>query len=309
MEGNFKELLDLVKKKPELNSLFLEIGKDECIIQLINELVTISPDLRLLNRQELSKENLIKRIERFVESTKKKDLLDDTDEFGNPKEPTQFIPPLVRGQLIKVKFSAVGSELDNIHFAIVWDALPNRDTIQIIPTESMKGTIKETKHRFNIGKIRPLARETAVCLEQVTCISRKRIIQTEFTNKNIPIYISDDQEGRIEEGFRVLLLREESLLEHIISNNFKFFPVFDEPEKQLKHLLRPLKNKHYDKKTLIYQLYNESDEYTIIWKKTSLDRKQRKNLLLNMANVKDTDTKNREILRVEIYNNILKKFQ
>ncbi|MGH0708288.1 hypothetical protein ACQVVB_14505 [Bacillus paranthracis] len=305
MDSENQQFIDLIRNKPHLKQLFLDVGQDAQLARLLQELISVTDDNRPLNKQVISRERIFERIERFIQCSKEADQVDDTDGQGAPKQPTQFVPPLTKGQLIKVKFSAVGSELDSEHYAIVWDVIPNRDSVQVIPTESMKRKTKETKHRFNIGKIRPLMLETAICLEQMTCISRKRIVKTEFTKQNIPVYISSAQEKRIEEGFRVMLLNEESLLEHLIKNNLKFIPQFGNPVQQLSHLLRPLASKDYNKKTLTYTLYNNPNEYTINWVKTSLNREIRKKFIQDLANVTDTETKSRIVARNEIYQKIL----
>nr|WP_259548622.1 hypothetical protein [Heyndrickxia oleronia] len=305
MPSEHQDLIDLIANKPHLKDLFVEVGADIQLTQLLQELISVTDDNRPLNGQIISRSTIFERTERFIKCSKKADEVDDTDDQGHPRQPTQFVPPLTKGQLIKAKFSAVGSELDKEHFAIVWDAIPNRDSIQVIPTESMKSKIRETKHRFSIGKIRPLTLATAVCLEQMTCISRKRIVKTEFTNQNIPVYLSSDQEQRIEEGIRVMLLNEESLLEHLLKNNLKFIPQFDNPAQQLSHLLRPLKSKDYDKKVLTYTLYNDSTEYKVTWVKTSLNKDRRIKIIRSLANVIDTETKNRITARNEIYQQML----
>ncbi|BDH63599.1 hypothetical protein MTP04_37290 [Lysinibacillus sp. PLM2] len=305
MPSEHQDIIDLLADKPYLKDLFLEVGLDSQLTQLLQELISVTDDDRPLNGQVISRSTIFERTERFIQCSRKVDEVDNTDDQGQPRQPTQFVPPLTKGQLIKAKFSAVGSELDREHFAIVWDAIPNRDSIQVIPTESMKSKIKETKHRFSIGKIRPLSLATAVCMEQITCISRKRIVKTEFTKQNIPVYLSSDQEKRIEEGIRVMLLNEESLLEHLIKNNLKFIPQFDNPAQQLTHLLRPLMSKSYDKKVLTYTLYNDSTEYKITWVKTSLKKERRVRTIQSLANVIDTDTKDRITARNEIYQKML----
>jgi hypothetical protein len=306
MRSEHQDLIDLITRKPHLKDLFLAVGTDEQLTRLLQELVSVSDDIRPLNGQVISRSTILDRTERFIQCSKKADEVDDTDNQGRSKKPTRFVPPLEKGQLIKAKFTAVGSELDKEHYAIVWDVIPNRDSVQVIPTESMKNKTKETKHRFSIGKIRPLVLETVVCLEQMTCISRKRIVQTEFTKQNIPVYISPDQEQRIKEGFRVMLLKEESLLEHLLKNNVKFVPKFSNPTQQLSHLLRPLASKDYNKKVLTYTLYNDPTEYKITWVKTSLTKDQRNEMILSLANVIDTETKDRVTARNEIYQQMLK---
>lgn len=305
MSNNHQELLDLISRKPELENLFLGIGKDNQLINLMHELTSVTDDIRPLNGQVIPRSLILERTERFIQCSKKADEVDDTDENGDSREPSIFFPTLTKGQLIKAKFSAVGSELDKEHFAIVWDVIPNRDSIQVIPTESMKSKIRETKHRFSLGKVRPLTLPTAVCLEQMTCISRKRIVQTEFTKRNTPVYLTEAQERRIEEGFRVMLLNEESLLEHLIKNNIKYIPQFGDPVSQLSHLLRPLSSKRYDKKILTYTLYNDPNAYEVTWVKTSMPVKQRNYVIRSLANVVDTETKDRETARSEIYKNML----
>lgn len=299
--SDHQELIKVIAEKPHLKELFLKVSEDQQLFRLLQELATVTDDHRPLNGK-VTRRDILDRTERFIQCSKRPDEVDDTDHEGQPKEPTVFVPPLAKGQLIKAKFSAVGSELDREHFAIVWDVLPNRDSVQIIPTESMKNKIRETKHRFNIGKVRPLTVQTAVLLEQMTCISRKRIDQTEFTSRNIPAYLSDSQVKRIEEGFRVMLLNEESLLEHMLNNNFKFVPQFTDADKQLHHLLRPLASKKYDKKVLKYTLHNDPSEYELTWVKTTLGRSARNWAIRSLANVIDTEAKSREKMREELYN-------
>ncbi|PKC52099.1 hypothetical protein RhiirA1_482271 [Rhizophagus irregularis] len=100
------------------------------LTQLLQELISVTDDDRPLNGQVISRSTIFERTERFIQCSRKVDEVDNTDDQGQPRQPTQFVPPLTKGQLIKAKFSAVGSELDREHFAIVWDAIPNRDSIQ-----------------------------------------------------------------------------------------------------------------------------------------------------------------------------------
>lgn len=276
--------------------------------EIVKQADLVKDEYRPIHKQTLTKDMILERIIRFINCSLQ------TDEVNDPMVPTEYKHPLVSGQVVKVLFSGVGSEIDNEHFAIVWETKSNRDQVVVIPTTSLKPTTRETKNFFNIGKIPPFSKQTVVSLEQLTCVSRKRIVEYLFNDGRgnmVQAIINQDQRRRIEDGFRVTLLRQKTLLDELINQRKDYVPEFINYSVQVKHLHRPIRNVSFDSYKLItkYQLFNDPNQYEIKWHRTKLNRSDRKKMLKSWAYsiaeidpisksvIKDRDTKQQELYR------------
>ncbi|MBS4171808.1 type II toxin-antitoxin system PemK/MazF family toxin [Bacillus sp. FJAT-49736] len=312
------EIVQLINDAAD-DSKLLNGLKESQIQLLLKKISSIEDDHRTLNREIVNRETLLRRVNSFIDCTLTKDRIDDQDESGNSKTPTQYIPPLVKGQIVQVKFSGVGSETDDKHLAIVWNTLYNRDQVVVIPTTSMKPKTKEREYFFNIGLVPPLYKENVVCIDQITSVSRKRIIKDAFFNGTSmeSAFLDDPQLSRIEDGFRLTWLSDKSLFQYLIENNVKDIPEFSDFEAQIGHFWRPFRKMTYDKVNKIsrYQLYNSNETYEIKWKQTTLTKSQRKKLIMNMAYAIDqTDEKGKIItvrldVKKDVYNELLQSIK
>lgn len=200
------------------------------IIKYISEI----PDCSYNRLRQETRERTLERVQRYTQAAKKRDSLHHSF--------TKYDPDIHQYQVIKVLFSGIGSELDDEHYAIVWKVEPKSDNIVVIPTNSFKDKKKITATQFDIGTISLLPPvNTLVLLEQTTSISRRRIVQDLFpANRGNRAVIDGNQIKRIEEGLRILWLKEPSLVQTIKDSGM--IPEFlDYADIQYMHLHRPYK--------------------------------------------------------------------
>lgn len=176
-----------------------------------------------------------------------------------------------------MRFSGLGSETDQEHFAIVWRSPRKSDAIVIIPTTSFKEeSTQEHGIEFNIGKIDFMGKETVVLLEQMTTISRKRIDRRQLhktrqlISKN-PVKhkfatISIDQKNRILDGLRVYHFGETTIYQFLKDTEIDKLPRLSDYAVQLGHLHRPfikdVQNSDTDK--LVYALHEDPNKFYTI---------------------------------------------
>ncbi|WP_139331797.1 hypothetical protein [Paenibacillus macquariensis] len=246
------------------------------------------------------------RISRYVDSAKKHSIKDDR---------TGELKPVVsQYMIVRVNFAGLGSELDNIHYGIVWNADRKRDHISIIPTTSFKpASTLETGETFNIGKVGFLSGETVVLMNQITSVSRKRIRTARHFNptsdKKELVKLSLLQQKRVMEGFRIYGLKEESLSSKYIRNSFSDrLPMFDDPELQYQHLHRPIIEIENTKDLVVYRLYDSEQEFNLHRKPFQLMDSTRNNVIKDWVEAKaiwdpDTETfvKERDEVRKDAY--------
>nr|WP_281258733.1 type II toxin-antitoxin system PemK/MazF family toxin [Melghirimyces profundicolus] len=144
-----------------------------------------------------------------------------------------------------VRFAGLGSEINDFHYAIVWNVHRRRDHIVVIPCTSFKDeSTVETETTFNIGQVGFLESQTVIMMDQITTISRKWISKTKHKAgpKGPSQYVSlvQPQMERINEGFRVLGLGEK-ILYHEIRDDVKRLPLFANHAEQYSHLHRPIR--------------------------------------------------------------------
>lgn len=148
------------------------------------------------------------------------------------KDNKTFLPDLNRGDIVECHFVGIGSEFDNKHFAVVWSAPANRDTILVIPLTSQP--INEDNGQFLLGTIPNFytsnsvatIKDSYVYINKITEVSRTRVglwfkrdaslrFISNSKGNNIPVKITSKQIERINEGIRLLLLGEQNLLDII----------------------------------------------------------------------------------------------
>lgn len=260
------EQIDLIKK-------FEAIMNEHTVREINQEIMNISDDPNGYSRAET--------LEKLLHYSKSVGNHYKKDENGI------FVPQVRPRNVVLVDFSGMGSEMSGEHYAIVWEAIPKRDHLIVIPTTSYKDDLtKESGTYFNIGKVGFLEGETVVKLDQTTAISRKRILSYTHvepgTGRKKWVSITEEQEKRIQEGIRVLWFKEKTLYHVILRSNRHLLPILEDEVSQFTHLHRPIiiKNPSTDRnKELIYCLYNDEREYKIQWKPTSLSPNQREKLI------------------------------
>ncbi|GAA4297121.1 hypothetical protein GCM10023142_36660 [Anaerocolumna aminovalerica] len=137
-----------------------------------------------------------------------------------------YLPQLKRGNIVSCEFTGLGTEYNDTHFAIVWSAPPNDESIIVIPMTSQPKL--ESMKTFTIGKIENFVtsrdcldiKESWVHLGKIREVSRKRIspwfqINTSSGNNiadrqgnNLKVVLSDLQIIRINDGIKLFLLNE-----------------------------------------------------------------------------------------------------
>lgn len=284
------ELANFLVKKPELErekliKQFFMILKEENfynIVSNISEIVNEPPSAH----RGLSRQYVLGTINRFTESAKKHDSYDHSTKI--------YTPVLNSGNkkyLIEVNFAGLGSEVNEKHYAIVWEQEPWRDHIVVIPTTSLKDTTKIKPTLFNIGKVDFMTKETVVKLDQITTISRKKIkniiVKDYITGETGIAVLSNEQVMRIEEGLEILYFGAKTLYRGEIENIYRNrLPSFIEPLIQFEHLHRQYKIIRLSPEKVEYQLLNDPSRTTYILyrNKTSINTPKRKALLKTWIN-------------------------
>lgn len=289
-------------KQKELLDWFTNISEDPLFQSLVKSLNEVEDDPK---DKHHTRQNVFKRIRRFILSARRSPRYKI-----NNQGKKEYLPVTNDGELIYVRFSGVGSELDDDHYAVVWKAQRHLDQVLVIPTTSFKpkSTI-ESPIVFNIGKVDFLENETVVLLNQITVISRKRILRTKHVNKatqqELPAKLNQNQIERIKDGLRVLFLGEHTLFEEFLYMHQDRLPLLEDPHEQYSHLHRPFIRIRDNIDELEYALYCDPNvTYRIKRIPTSLRRSDRKKLLYNWINATETDTKSRNKARDDAYNTI-----
>ncbi|WP_176586040.1 type II toxin-antitoxin system PemK/MazF family toxin [Priestia megaterium] len=317
------ELIELITKQTELLQKLEENDKYDSL-ELYSQMIQSDALLKdiILNIKDITekREDTLKRINMYTLSAKVPDNIEEieVEERGKTVKKRVYNPIVTKGQVIRVNFSGLGSELYKEHYAIVWDVKSNREQITVIPTYSYKSDTMEKNNLFNIGGVRNLYNltnsETLVSIDQVTTISRKRILATDFEGKTA--YLTADQKKRIMDGFRAYWVKEKTLY-NIISETYKdHLPHFTDLNLSLNHMFRPILRKNWkkideDQKLLTYSFYDDKDngnnpiEYEIKFIKMKVpNNKSRKNLIDSLIYHKANKDKTRNEVRTAAYNNI-----
>lgn len=310
-----KDLPDAKQKK--ILNVFEKIVSEKEFEGIAENIFEIKNEVSVPTR---TRKNTLERINRFTLSAK-------TPHEFHHKRTTHYKPILSDGELIEVRFSGLGSETDQEHYAIVWKAKRTSDPIVIIPTTSFKEeSTVETEVAFNIGNIDFMGKETVVLLDQMTTISRKRIDprQLHKTRRSLGqgkfkyATISDDQKNRILDGIRAYHLNETTIYQYLRDNEKDKLPFLNNYSVQISHLHRPFirnveKSNEYQ---LVYTLYEDPENFYTIYRVPCTEKPYQRTQLLNdwvnavAESSKDpvtgvvTITKSRHDVQQEAYNKI-----
>ncbi|MFB5678778.1 hypothetical protein [Paenibacillus terreus] len=293
LEDFLRDLLDLPpSERDELLALNQHLMKDRQIKIITKKLTQITDDTGMA---QFTREDTLNRISRYVESAKNHIRKDDNG---------LHLPKASQFMIVRVNFAGLGTELDDVHYAIVWEEHRKRDNISVIPTTSFKPeSTLETGLTFNIGHVDFLGGETVVLMDQIISISRKRLQAVRHynhgTGRREIAKLSKDQQLRIKDGFRIYGLHEATLFNEFIRDSFKdTLPEFQDPDVQFDHLHRPVITIQNTKDELIYQLYNDTRQFTISRKLFAKPGVNRYQLLIDWINAKaEVDRATLEIVK------------
>lgn len=318
-------VLEKLKDLPETKqkkalSVFEKIYSEKTFEDIVENISEIRDEVKVPTR---TRQNTLERINRFVLSAK-------TPHQFHHNRTNNYLPIVNEGELIEVRFSGLGSETDQEHFAIVWKAKRTSDPIVIIPTTSFKeDSTQETEIAFNIGKISFMGKETVVLLDQMTTISRKRIDQRKryktrrrlSSGKYEFATISKEQKNRILDGIRAYHLNETTVYQYFRDNEKDKLPLLDQYAIQIGHLHRPFirDNERSNEYKLVYSLYEDPTKLYTIYRVPCTEMPYQRTQLLNNwvkakaeiskdpVTEKVTITKNRQLVQQEEYNKMKQK--
>lgn len=160
-----------------------------------------------------------------------------------------YLPSFEKGDIVRCEFIGIGSEFDDTHYAVVWKAPSNSESITVIPMTS--SILDNTQCEFCIGKIENFMtikgsteiKPSYVYVNKITEISRRRVTPWTYTNcvgNSEIVKLSHDQINRISDAFMVYYLDYNYLFNEIVSNGLQF-PI-EYPEYILSYGYRPITN-------------------------------------------------------------------
>ncbi|MED0921911.1 type II toxin-antitoxin system PemK/MazF family toxin, partial [Bacillus paranthracis] len=315
-----------ITERSELSNVFNSILLEIAFKEIVKTIETISdekdPKDSTGKTFVRTREDTLQRINTYVSSANTPDNT-DFDSKGN----VQYKPYLKKGQFILVNFSGLGSEIKGEHPAIVWEVDPYWDRVLIIPCTSFDDcTTVEYKNFFNIGHIKfynrdttgtyipsgpgqHLHKQTIVDVTQIQAISRKRIKESRWRNKSAKskwqiVRLDDEQIQRVEEGLKIHILKEQTLLEKEIYKYPNCIPVLTHPL-QFKHLYR-LYNLEPEttKEKLVYSLLHDPKKKYTIYRKPAKTGINVKSLLTKWLKAEGTNKMNSEQARQIAYTSL-----
>lgn len=170
------------------------------------------------------------------------------------KKIDSYIPVLKRGNIVRCEFIGIGTEIDETHFAIVWNAPESSESVTVIPTTSQP--IEEGISKFCIGKVNGLItggssqqnKETYVYLNKIKEVSRRRLKPWNYTGSNgqtLIVTLDQPQINRVKEAIRVSFLDENYLLKELLTSGMQL--PFSYPANVLEYGYRVLSSITIDK--------------------------------------------------------------
>lgn len=260
LEFNSKLLGEPSGYRSELLKHYNTILSDQDLLEVVRHLDRVKDDPGEL---AYTRSDTLKRIQRYVNSAAK--------ETRKGPDGTR-IPRVGKFEIAKVNFAGLGSELDDKHYAIIWEAYPKRDHVVVIPTTSFKEiSTLETGTSFNIGCVGAMQAETVVTLGQITTLSRKRIINVEgYRDGTRKVYhkLNPAQQARLLDGFRVFAFGERTLYDRFIKSTLQDrLPMFLDHDVQYAHLHRPVVVIQEEPDELKYSLYGDPATVYILQRK------------------------------------------
>lgn len=137
-----------------------------------------------------------------------------------------YHPMLNRGNIVRCEFIGIGSEIDDTHYAIVWDCPFNSESITVIPITSK--FIEESKRTFLLGMINDfitdkkntVIKPSYVYLNKIKEVSRKRLTPWVIPNSNPTklVTLNNEQIDRIKEAIAITYLDEDYIVKKLCSN-------------------------------------------------------------------------------------------
>lgn len=150
-----------------------------------------------------------------------------------------YNPSLEQGNIVECQFIGIGSEFDDTHFAIVWSAPANKESILVIPLTSKNIPVKA--EQFNLGKIENFVtsktdlsvKDSYIYINKISEVSRVRVKLwykkdnngkpvKDSRNNNLAVKISEEQINRIKEGIQLFLIEGDTLLDILKNINAKW---------------------------------------------------------------------------------------
>lgn len=147
-----------------------------------------------------------------------------------------YYPILKRGNIVRCEFIGIGSEIDDTHYAIVWDCPLNSESITVIPITSK--FVEESKRTFLLGiindfitdKKNTIIKPSYVYLNKIKEVSRKRITPWIIPNSNPTklVTLSNEQINRIKEAISITYLDEDCIVGKLCSTGLQLPIVYDD---------------------------------------------------------------------------------
>jgi len=159
-----------------------------------------------------------------------------------------YLPDLKMGDIVQCEFIGIGTEYNGKHFAVVWSAPADSETIVVLPLTSQK--IKEEIGRFHIGKIpnfitsiKPdpatgnyVVKDSYIYINKISEVSRTRVglwyqrdnsgnLITDTSGHAVPVRLTDDQIERIKEGIHLLFIGGDCLLDILKKVHIMWIPM------------------------------------------------------------------------------------
>lgn len=302
-----------IQEREDSSEKFYKIMTEPTFRNIVDNIFAIQDEPTSLDHRGIRRQAVLESIERFTTSAMQFDsvsgqVFDPVLNFNNRK------------QLVNIRFSGLGGEIDRPHPAIVWEQENNRDRLLIIPVTSFKeNKTKEKPVLFDIGQVDFLSKRTVVKLDQITLASRKKlldngIVEDDITGMRGNAYLSASQVSRIREGMLILFQGKKSLFQGEIEFVHKDrLPEFQDPVLQFNHLNRPYRIVNITKERVDYQLINDSNTtYTLYRRRTSrrVTEGERKRLLRDWlyavasADIHGNITITRDASRIAAYQRI-----
>ncbi|KYH32230.1 PemK-like protein [Clostridium tepidiprofundi DSM 19306] len=146
-----------------------------------------------------------------------------------------YYPLLNRGNIVRCEFIGIGSEIDDTHYAIVWDCPLSSESITVIPITSK--FVEESKRTFCLGTINnfftdknnTVIKPSYVYLNKIKEVSRKRLTPWVIPNSNPTqlVTLSNTQIDRIKDAIAITYLDEEYIVGKLCSTGLQLPIAYD----------------------------------------------------------------------------------
>lgn len=184
-----------------------------------------------------------------------------------------YYPILNRGNIVRCEFVGIGAEIDDTHWAIVWDAPLGSETITVLPITSKFH--EESQRTFTIGKITDFytdkndssIKESYVYLSKIKEVSRKRITPWIVQNSNPSrfVMISEEQIQRIKDAIMVTYMDADYLVDILCKKELQLPLQYDDKVLSMgyRHIYSYEIDKSDKKRHIINFRLSNGDSYTL----------------------------------------------